>query len=82
MELEVFNSSQNKTTEQKYAELKQKYNDLLSKHFALAAQKTEDGGVRKSKQSVVSLYYGGLSWGPAVQLIVPDTTSMIVQPSG
>jgi hypothetical protein len=42
VDLEVFNSSQNKTTEQKYAELKTKYNDLLSKHFALAAQKTED----------------------------------------
>jgi phage terminase large subunit-like protein len=42
IDLEIFNSSQNKTTEQKYEELKLKYDDLLSKHFALAAQTTED----------------------------------------
>jgi hypothetical protein len=35
--LEVFESNQNKTTEQKYAELKLKYNDLLNKHMYLAA---------------------------------------------
>lgn len=39
---ELFKSSQNKTTEQKYAELKMKYNDLLNKHLNLAAQKTVD----------------------------------------
>ena len=41
-DVEAFNSAQNKTTEQKYAELKLAYNDLLSKCHALAAQKTED----------------------------------------
>jgi hypothetical protein len=49
VDLEIFNSSQNKTTEQKYAELKLKYNDLLSKHFALVAQKTEDHRERRHK---------------------------------
>lgn len=42
MDLDVFQSNQNKTTEQKYAELKMKYNDLLNKHLNLAAQKTVD----------------------------------------
>ena len=37
IDLEIFNSNQNKTTEQKYAELKLKYNDLLNKHLFLAA---------------------------------------------
>ena len=50
IDIEVFNSSQNKTTEQKYAELKLKYNDLLSKHFALAAQKTEDNRFKRPTQ--------------------------------
>ena len=37
VELEMMPPALNKTTEQKYQELKVKYNDLLSKHFALAA---------------------------------------------
>ena len=73
-EFDVFISSHNKTTEQKYAELKVKYNDLLSnftKHVALAAsQKTEDfrvdpgrktkkAGGKKSKQSLEKqMFYG------------------------
>lgn len=42
LDVEVFQSNQNKTTEQKYVELKMKYNDLLNKHLFLAAQQTED----------------------------------------
>ena len=61
VDLEIFNSSQNKTTEQKYAELKLKYNDLLSKHFALAAQKTEDNR-DKFKGSLDGQYYP--NWQP------------------
>ena len=61
VDLEIFNSSQNKTTEQKYAELKMKYNDLLSKHFALAAQKTEDNRPAKNKQTLDGQYYGANS---------------------
>ena len=52
MDLDVFNSSQNKTTEQKYADLKVKYNDLLNKHFALTSQqKTEDHRGKKIYQN-------------------------------
>ena len=41
IELEVFESNQNKSTEQKYAELKMKYNELLNKHLNLAALKAD-----------------------------------------
>jgi len=34
--------------EQKYAELKVKYNDLVSKHMYLVAQKTEDNRTKGS----------------------------------
>lgn len=45
LDLDAFSGSQNKTTEQKYAELQLRFNDLTQKYVALAAQKTEDRGL-------------------------------------
>lgn len=48
VDLEAFTGSQNKTTEQKYAELQLRFNDLTQKYVALAAQKTEDNRVHRA----------------------------------
>ena len=45
LDLDALSGSQNKTTEQKYAELQLRFNDLTQKYVALAAQKTEDRGL-------------------------------------
>lgn len=49
VDLDAFSGNQNKTTEQKYAELQLRFNDLTQKYVALAAQKTEDN--RKQRES-------------------------------
>jgi hypothetical protein len=52
-----------------------KYNDLLNKHFALAAQKTED--TRESKRmGPDGQYYGGANIGfaPVPQFHPPEST--------
>ena len=52
LDLEAFSGSQNKTTEQKYAELQLRFNDLTQKYVALAAQKTEDNRAYRAGDAI------------------------------